>query len=68
MGKSNSLRDEIEDLFKLKHLVGMIWGRELTLEAGFPYIVCVFETWNNIMADLESEHQTVTASFFQSKP
>jgi len=42
--------------------------RELTLYTSFPHSVSVFETWNNVIADLKSELQAVTASFFQSKP
>lgn len=39
-----------------------------TFHACFPDSVGVFEAWDNVIVDLESEIQAVTATFFQSKP
>lgn len=41
----------------------------VTFDTSFPNNVGVlFETKNNVMADLKSEHEAVTTTFFQSKP
>ncbi|KAF7803828.1 putative long-chain-alcohol O-fatty-acyltransferase 5 [Senna tora] len=39
-----------------------------TLDTSFPDSVGVFETRNDVMADLESEHEPVMATFLQSEP
>ena len=51
-----------------QNLIGSQFYLALTFHTSFPHSVGVFETWNDVILDLESEHQAVTTTLFQSKP